>query len=271
MIYSDKELSQKLERTEARSNADFVETRARIEPESGAKWIEVGGAYAMFDGVESPLTQSFGLGMFEDATEEHLDRLESFFKERGAAVFHEVSPMVDPSILALLSTRGYRPIELTSVMYQELDAVRELVAQQNPSIVARTINDEETEVWARTAAAGWSTEFPGLDEFMLGIGRISTRAQGSRPFIAELNGRPIAAGGFQMYDDVCILAGASTIPEARKNGAQNALLSARLKFAREHGCSLAIMGALPGSQSQKNAQKNGFNIAYTRIKWQLFE
>jgi hypothetical protein len=29
------------------------------------------------------------------------------------------------------------------------------------------------------------------------------------------------------------------------------------------------MGALPGSQSQRNAQKNGFNIAYTRTKWQL--
>lgn len=51
MIYSDRMLSQKLERTEARSNADFVETRARITPESGATWIEVAGAYAMFDGA----------------------------------------------------------------------------------------------------------------------------------------------------------------------------------------------------------------------------
>ena len=60
MIYSDKELSQKLERTEASANADFVETRARLFPDSGATWIEVAGAYAMFDGVESPCTQSFG-------------------------------------------------------------------------------------------------------------------------------------------------------------------------------------------------------------------
>lgn len=271
MIYSDKKLSQKLERTEARSNADFVATRAQIEPESGAEWIEVGGAYAMFDGVESPLTQTFGLGMFEDATEEHLDRLEAFFKDRGAAVYHEVSPVADASILALLSTRGYRPIELTSVMYQELDKCDDLIPQRNPSIIARPIKDGEADVWAQTAAVGWATEFPGLDEFMLGIGKISTRAKGSRPFIAELDGRPIAAGGFQMYDDVCILAGASTIPEARRQGAQNALLAARLRYALDHGCSLAIMGALPGSQSQKNAQKNGFNIAYTRIKWQLFE
>ena len=32
---------------------------------------------------------------------------------------------------------------------------------------------------------------------------------------------------------------------------------------------LAMMCALPGSQSQKNAQKNGFDIAYTRTKWHL--
>src|SRR5688500_13213340 len=121
MIYSDRTLSQKLERTEARANADFVETRARLQPESGATWIEVGGAYAMFDGVESPLTQTFGLGIFEEATGEHLDSLERFFLERNAPVFHEVSPVADQSILELLSTRGYRPVELTSVMYRKLD------------------------------------------------------------------------------------------------------------------------------------------------------
>jgi hypothetical protein len=72
-----------------------------------------------------------------------------------------------------------------------------------------------------------------------------------------------------IYENACILAGTSTIPEARNQGAQNALLAARLKFAAERGCKLAIMGAAPGSQSQKNAQKNGFNIAYTRTKWHL--
>ena len=91
-----------LERTEARANADFVETRARLFSESGATWIEVGGTYAMFDGVDSPITQTFGLGTFEDATDGHLDKIESFFQERGAAVCHEVSPMADLTLLGLL-------------------------------------------------------------------------------------------------------------------------------------------------------------------------
>lgn len=268
MIYSDKALSQKLERTEARANADFVDTRLRLEPGSGVEWIDVGGAYAVFDGPESPLTQTFGLGIFEETTAEHLDQLEAFFTERGAPVFHEVSPMADASLLSLLGERGYRPIELTSVMYRELGG--DLPAPRSFEIETRVADESDADVWAATAAAGWATEFEGLSEFMFRIGRITSRTEGGKPFLAELDGKPIAAGGFGIYGDVCILAGATTVPEYRNRGAQNALLAARLRYAVENGCGLAMMGAAPGSQSQKNAQKNGFNIAYTRIKWQLF-
>ena len=72
-----------------------------------------------------------------------------------------------------------------------------------------------------------------------------------------------------IYDDVALLAGASTVPEGRKQGAQLALLDSRLRYAAEHGCNIATMGALPGSASQRNAERQGFRIAYTRTKWQL--
>lgn len=268
MIYTDREFSQKLERTEARANADFVETRARLFPDTAATWIEVGGANAMFDGIGSPLTQTFGLGIFEDATAAQLDELEAFFKERGSEVFHEVSPIADQSIMALLSERGYRPIELTNVMYREL-ATNDLPPTLNPNISVRTADESEAELWAATVAAGWADEQPDLGDFLRGIGSISAQTRGGYPFFAELDGRQVATGGFQMYEDVCILAGAATLPEARRHGAQNALLRARLQFGIEHGCTLAMMCALPGGQSQRNAQKNGFNIAYTRTKWML--
>ncbi|MCO6509477.1 MAG: GNAT family N-acetyltransferase [Aridibacter famidurans] len=267
----DKKLSQGLERTEARANADFVETRARLEPESGAEWIEVGGAFAMFDGAESPLTQTFGLGIFEDATEEHLDRLENFFRERGAPVFHEVSPTADPSILSLLGERGYRPIELTTVMCRELQISADVTPQNGSPVSTRVIEEGEHELWARTSAAGWASEHAELADFMFNFGNVSAQCPGSFPYLAELESEPIATGMLAIFDEVCVLAGASTVPEARRKGAQGALLRDRLSFAAERGCTLAMMGAAPGSQSQRNAQKNGFQIAYTRIKWQLFD
>jgi hypothetical protein len=41
-----------------------------------------------------------------------------------------------------------------------------------------------------------------------------------------------------------------------------------MRFACEQGCDLAMMVAEPGSNSQRNAQRQGFVIAYTRLKWQ---
>ena len=269
MIFCDKTLSQKLERTEARANADFVETRARLDPASGGAWIECGGAYAMFDGVESPLTQTFGLGVFEDTTGEHLDEIEAFFTERGAPVFHEVSPMADSSLLVLLNERGYQPIELTSVMFRELGGPPVDVRPRDPKLITRIVNADEVDLWAKTSADAWVTEDESLADFMFNFGRISAQCAGAYPYLAEFDGRPISTGMLFIFDDVCMLAGASTIPDGRRQGGQTALLEDRLTFASSKGCKLAIMGTAPGSTSQKNAQKNGFNIAYTRTKWQL--
>jgi hypothetical protein len=88
------------------------------------------------------------------------------------------------------------------------------------------------------------------------------------PFLAERDGQPVAAGGVALIDGVALLAGASTVPQARRQGAQLALLQARLQYAAAHGCDVAMMGAAPGSDSQRNAERQGFHIAYTRVKWQ---
>ena len=34
-----------------------------------------------------------------------------------------------------------------------------------------------------------------------------------------------------------------------------------------HGCDLAMMVAEAGSESQRNAERQGFRVAYTRVKW----
>jgi hypothetical protein len=269
MIFSNRSLSQKLERAEARANADFVETRARLSPDSGAEWIDVAGVYAMFDGGDSPCTQTFGLGLFDEITEAELGTIEAFYNERNAPVFHEVSPLADLSILPLLNSRGYQTVELTSVMFAPIEIAIDLDRRVNPGITTRIITADEVDLWARTSADGWATEGEGLGDFMFGFARIGAQCQGAFPFLAELDGRPVSTGTLFIHDEVAMLAGASTIPEGRNNGAQTALLAARLQLASERGCRLAVMGASPGSQSQTNAQKNEFSIAYTRTKWQL--
>ena len=279
--FADLELSRRLERAEALSNSRFVDARARLEPDGGATWIEVAGARAMFDGPASPMTQTFGLGLFQPATAADLDAIEAFYAERASPVFHEVSPLADAELPALLSTRGYRPCEFSSVLYRSIaglkpGAASEPVAKDAPNVAhdfsranpaVRVIEQGEAELYARTSAAGWS-EF-GVSDFVLGLGRVSGSVEGLKLFLAELDGKPIAAGALALCDGVAHLAGASTVTEGRKRGAQLALLDYRLRYAAAHGCDVALMAALPGSSSQRNAERNGFRIAYTRIKWQL--
>ncbi|HEX4593259.1 MAG TPA: hypothetical protein VH157_03240 [Bryobacteraceae bacterium] len=57
----------------------FARARRRLFPDSGAEWMECGGAYAVFDGVDSPVTQTFGLGIFEELNAASLDTIERFF------------------------------------------------------------------------------------------------------------------------------------------------------------------------------------------------
>jgi hypothetical protein len=47
----------------------------------------------MFDGVGSPLTQTFALGLTQNVSPDDLEALEDFFHERGSDTIHEVSPL----------------------------------------------------------------------------------------------------------------------------------------------------------------------------------
>jgi GNAT superfamily N-acetyltransferase len=255
-------LSRRLERCEAKTNAACVEARSRLSPETGAAWTSRAGAYAMFDGVGSPLTQTFGFGVFTPAAEEDLAFLEAFLAERGAEPFHEVSPLAGNEALAVLGDRGYRPIEVTSVLCRPLPASLDAPAAMH----TRIASPDEVDLWGATAAAGWS-EYPELTEFVREMGRVSASSEGTTPFFAELDGRVVATGALAMHDGVALLAGASTIPAARNQGAQRALLEARLRYAADAGCDLAMMCAYPGSTSQRNAERQGFRVAYTRVKW----
>jgi hypothetical protein len=92
MPFSDLALSRRLERAEGRACVEYAEARRRLTSESKAEWIECAGVYAVLDGVESPITRTFGFGLFEDASPASLDVMERLFLDRGAPVLHEVSP-----------------------------------------------------------------------------------------------------------------------------------------------------------------------------------
>jgi hypothetical protein len=263
-MFADFELSARLEQAEGASCASFASTRARIQPETGSTSIRIAGAYVVYDGPTSPITQTFGLGMFGPVSAQNLDAIEAFFKERDAPVFHEASPHAGVELFAALANRGYKPVELTSVMYRDL----KFSGPGEGNVHVREIRDNERKLWAQVMAQGWA-ETAELTPFLLELGTVMAEKENTQAFLAEIDGAPVATASISLEAGVALLAGASTIPQARRQGAQAALLGTRLRYAAEHYCDLAMMCAAPGSSSQRNAERNGFRIAYTRVKWAL--
>ena len=263
--FADIDLARRLERAEAQGNVNFVEARNLAFPYRGATWLEVAGTFAMFDGVGSPVTQTFGLGMFEPLTDAHMDQIEQFFRSRGAEISHEVCPLADPSAFEMIRQRGYRPVEFSNVLYRPIDPELRLSASRNEQIKVRIVQKDEADLWAQTNFEGWS-EFPEYADFFKELSQVVAHSKGPL-VLAELDGKPIATGALTIAGDVALLAGASTVPSARRQGAQNALLEDRLRYAAAQGCTVAMMVTLPGSGSQRNSERNGFRIAYTRTKF----
>lgn len=262
----DGELARRCERAEGAIGASFVEVRRRLSPQAGAAWHDYAGTYAIFDGATSPMSQSFGLGLFAPVTPELLDSIEAFFLERGGIPMHEVSPFAGVEAFALLVDRGYRPIDLSTVLVRPLAEIDD--PTPIPGLVARAMTGADRAVWIETAVRGWSSE-PETAQIIRDLSEGVVENPVMTNFLVERAGVPIATGSLGMHAGVALAAGASTIPEGRGLGAQGLLLASRLAEARGRGCDVALMLATPGSTSQRNAERRGFRVAYTRTKWQL--
>jgi len=266
LVYPDvnRALAARLERAEARACVSYLETERRLDDQSSVAWKCVAGVDALFDGVPSPLTQSFGLGLSEPVKREDLEELEAFFGGHGAVTAHEVSVLAHPSTWDVLAKRGYAPVEASTVLVRPTDAP----ATDESPVTTRIIGSHESDLWASIFAEGVHEESVELGRLLEQLGRVIAHSSATC-FLAELAGQPIAAAVVNLQGEIAVLGGARTIRAARRQGAQAALLAARLRFASDHQAPLAMIVAGPGSQSQRNAERQGFRPTYTRAKWEL--
>ena len=264
--FSDLALSKRLELAEGHSCYEYAETKLKLFPQCGAECFTLDGARVIFDSKDSFINQTFGLGLFEEFRPETLDHLERFFRERNCAINHEVSPLVGVDAFRMLCSRGYKPIEISSIMYcpSRLES-----ALPHERITVRKVESAEADIWIDVNSRAWGHETPDIIDFLLQVGAVGFARDSNHCFLAEFDGEPAAAGSISIHEGVGLLQGAATLPQFRGRGLQPALLRARLNFAAESGCDMSMIVAEAGSTSQKNAERQGFRIAYTRTKWSL--
>jgi GNAT superfamily N-acetyltransferase len=230
--------------------------------------IPVAGGVASFAGEGSPYNKVAGLGFGGVPDPAALDEIEKAFADRGSPVQVELAHLADPATGALLAGRGYRLEAFENVLGRALTGEPERVMP--PGVEVRPSGAEESGTWLDVVAEGsvhpdtqgvpWHEEFSR--EAIIGAERDSAAAGDVR--YAALRDGVIAGGAtMRIAEGVAQLTGAATAPAHRRRGVQTALLSARLAAAAA-GCDVAVITTQPGSKSQQNAQRQGFDLLYTR-------
>jgi ribosomal protein S18 acetylase RimI-like enzyme len=105
-------------------------------------------------------------------------------------------------------------------------------------------------------------EFPR--EVVANAVRDLVTAAGVVRYAALRNGVIVGGASLAMSNGIAALTGAATAPAHRRLGVQTALLSTRLAEAGATDCEIAVITTRPGSKSQQNAQRRGFDLLYTR-------
>ena len=269
MKFIDRPLAHRLELTDAYGSVAFARAHAGRFPEAGSTAEPFAGGWAIFAGVDSPLTQAFALGLLGPVEEGEVARMEDFFRSRDAATMVELCPYADLSIVEVFGRRGYTAVEFTNVLARRLTPI-DTESSFEGAVRVRQTEAREADAWAEAVARGFIGEGEP-SPMMIELFSTSLASRAGAYFLAEIDGQIAGGGMVTVHDGVASLGGASTLPAFRNRGAQSALLRARLTYAAEQGCEIAMVTTLPGSTSQRNVERQGFRVVYTRTKLQRSE
>lgn len=231
--------------------------------------MPVAGGVACCADTGSPMNKVVGLGFAGPPDAAELDEIERVFAARGVAVAVELCQLADPAVAADLTARGYRLVGFENVLGRALPG--DLSPRPAAGVEVRRAEAGDLGDWLDVIIDGFAhpdgAGVPSHETFPRDVierAELDMEQAGAVPYLALCDGA--IAGGASMRCDqgIAQLTGAATAPAHRRRGVQAALLERRLRDAAESGCDLAVVTTAPGSASQKNVQRKGFHLLYTR-------
>ena len=264
MQFVDKAFARRLESVEEMPQVFYARVFQKTRPEMGAAVEEICGGHMIFAGLGSPIGRATGAGLDRAFTVEDLDRVEQFYRARKAPSQVDLCPLHDEAVFEMFKTRGYGIAELNNVLYRKLDPKEEFPAPPPGCEIQRSQLEEAEELSAIVEHAF----FPdGAPEAYRGLLSPIYKMDGGVTFKASINGRIVScAAGLTIRDHrVFALCGAGTLEGFRGRGLQTALLRARMAAAAEAGCEYAVVVTRGGTTSQRNCERLGFRVAYSKV------
>ena len=268
-LFCDTALAERIERAEVDLISAHNRAARRRQVEGAGFLTPVAGGVASFADDGSPYNKVAGLGFAGMPDVDDLETIERAFAARGTPTQIELTQLADPEVGTLLTERGYRLESFENVLGRTIDGSPQ--APPPPGIEVRRSGDAEFEAWldvvADSAAHPDTQGLPWHEEFPRDIYELAQRdsfAAGVLRYAALRDGALAGGAELRITDGIAQFAGAATAPKHRRHGIQNALINARLDAAATAGCDMAVIVTQPGSKSQQNSQRRGFDLLYTR-------
>lgn len=264
MQFVDKVFARRLESVEEMPQVFYARAFQKMRPEIGAAEEEICGGHMIFAGLGSPIGRATGAGLDRALTSQDLDHIEQFYRDHKAPSQVDLCPLHDPEVFEMFKERGYGIAELNNVLYRKLDPEEKFPPPPGHCIIRRS-PPEEAEV---TGAIVETAFFPdGAPEAFRGLITPLYQMDGALAFVATIDGKPVACGTGLVIPQrkVYALCGAGTLAAYRGRGLQTALFRARMEAAVAAGCEFAVVVTQGGSASQRNAERLGFRVAYSKV------
>ena len=268
-LFCNTALAARIERAEAELIASASDASRSRKADTDGFVIPIAGGAASFAEADSPFNKVAGLGFGGVPSTADLEEIEQAFAGCGAPVQVELAHLADPTIGALLTERGYRLVSYENVLGRAIDSEPDRVIA--PGVEVRPSGDDEFEPWFDVVADGVAHPdaegVPSHEEFPREVVQRAERdlvAAGVTRYVALCDGVVVGGGGVRIAEGIAQLTGAATAPSHRRRGIHSALLSARLADVAAAGCDIAVVTTQPGSKSQQNVQRRGFDLLYTR-------
>jgi ribosomal protein S18 acetylase RimI-like enzyme len=254
MRFSDESLARRLEAVGDRFMLEWLVG-------TGAELARFGEAVAAVDPSRPEVdfvNRVYGLWP-EDA--EQVDQIAAFYRDRAVRGWVELAPSGRFHGLAAALTRvGAAQIGFHAMLRggAVADSAGDVQVERaaDPELFADVILrghgvPEGVRVRDRSSVARWA------------------EIEGWRLYLARVDRKPAGAALLALDDDLGYLANASTLPDFRRRGVQTALIAARIADAAAAGCDVVSSQAEFGSVSQRNLERAGLRVAYTKAVWRF--
>ncbi|KAJ5971516.1 uncharacterized protein N7479_001434 [Penicillium vulpinum] len=224
------------------------------------------------------LNRTLGLGMKGQVTEDDLSDIEDLHARANLTPSILLCPYADQSVLEALATRGYVVDGFLNIYARSLQGIHvdfdpnvDLPAEfpfgSNMLVCRAPANDTAVGTFVRASVAGFKGDGRS-DEVLRSLAETATLRTDTNLYFGKIDGRVAGCGAMALmetkYGRVAHLYIDSTTPHFRGRGVQQALIRARLIDAKRLGYDFATIHAKPGIGTGRNAEKEGFGLAFTK-------